>query len=605
MDRKSISVIVACALALVLWIFVIVPKYLPNKPPPPVATTTNAVNSAQSPVGTNAAAGSNTVAASPTTTASSAHLEVNTNVAEQLVVVTHENPLNTNENVRYTFTSYGGGLKLVELLNYPETIPSWRNKKAQAGGVASLNTYTPSPTLAVLGDNTVEGDGIFTLTQTATGVRAEKTLPNGLVIIKDFSPTTNFLLNATVWFENHSTQSLTLSQQEWTIGTATPMNPDDRGIPFIGLMWSDGEKFPTDTPGPSYFSAHGFACMPRTPPAEYNINQTNIAWAATHNQYFALAVVPHDTPSGVVMRQVDLPKVVGDEIQMYSSNGYTAALIYPAITLSNNQTVARQFVLYAGPKEYRTLAKVAGELNNNLDGIMAFGRYFGFFSKGLLLAMNFLHSALSLPYGWVIVLITVILRAAFWPLTAAGTRSMKKMQALQPQVKAIQEKYKDDPMKAQKKQMELWKENKVNPMGGCLPALIQMPVFIGFYSMIRTAIELRGAHFLWVTDLSKPDTLFLIPGLNFPFNLLPLLMVGVMVWQAHLTPPSPGMDPAQQKMMRYMPALFLVFLYTYSSGMALYMFVSTLLGIIQTKMTKTNPTPAATPALTSPPKKKK
>jgi YidC/Oxa1 family membrane protein insertase len=495
-------------------------------------------------------------------------------------------------------------LKLVELVNFPETIPSWRNKKA-AGGVASLNTYTPSPTLAILGGSEVQGDGVFTLTRTATGVRAQKNLPNGLLIVKDFAPATNFLVNATVWLENQSTQSLSLPQQEWTVGTGTPMNPDDRGTPYIGMMWSDGDKT-TDTPGPSYFSSHGFACMPKTPPSEYNISQTNITWAAVHNQYFALAVVPHDSPAGVVMRQVNLPKIADGEVQMYSSNGYTAALTYPPITLSSTQTVARQFVIYAGPKEYRTIAKVANELNNNLDSIMAFGRYFGFFSKGLLLAMNFLHGALKLPYGWVIVLITALLRIAFWPLTAAGTRSMKRMQALQPQVKAIQEKYKDDPMKAQKKQMELWKENKVNPMGGCLPAMIQMPVFIGFYSMIRSAIELRGAHFLWVTDLSKPDTLFLIPGINFPFNLLPLLMVGVMVWQAHLTPPSPGMDPAQQKMMRYMPALFLVFLYMYSSGMALYMFVSTLLGIIQTKLTKTIPTPAtATPALTSPPKKKK
>jgi YidC/Oxa1 family membrane protein insertase len=596
MDRKSISVIVACVITLILWQFVIVPKFWPYKPLPPSAT--NSVNSAQSPLGTNTAAGSNSIAgAATTTTASSPMLEVNTNTAEQLVVV-------TNDNARYTFTSYGGGLKLVELVHFPETIPSWRNKKAQTNGLASLNTYTPSPTLAVLDGSAVQGDGLFTLTRTTTGVRAEKTLPNGLVIIKDFSPTTNYLLNATVWMENNSTQSLSLPQQEWSIGTATPMNPDDRGTPYIGLMWSDGDKT-TDMAGPSYFASRGFACMPRTPPAEYNISQTNIAWAAVHNQYFALAVVPHDSPAGVVMRQVNLPRIADDEVQMYSSNGYTAALVYPALTLTNNQTVARQFVLYAGPKEYRTLAKVAGELNNNLDGIMAFGRYFGFFSKGLLLAMNFLHSALNLPYGWVIVLITIILRAVFWPLTAAGTRSMKRMQALQPQVKAIQEKYKDDPLKAQKKQMELWKENKVNPMGGCLPALIQMPVFIGFYSMIRSAIELRGAHFLWVTDLSKPDTLFMIPGLNFPFNLLPLLMVSVMVWQAHLTPPSPGMDPAQQRMMRYMPALFLVFLYTYSSGMALYMFVSTLLGIIQTKLTKTTPVPSATPALTSPPKKKK
>jgi YidC/Oxa1 family membrane protein insertase len=129
--------------------------------------------------------------------------------------------------------------------------------------------------------------------------------------------------------------------------------------------------------------------------------------------------------------------------------------------------------------------------------------------------------------------------------------------------------------------------------------------------MIRCAIELRGAHFLWVADLTKPDTLFLIPGFNFPFNLLPLLMVGVMVWQAHLQPASPGMDPSQQKMMRFMPLIMLLFLYNYSSGMALYMTVSTALGILQMQLTKTNrpanqpPAAATIPALTPLSKKKK
>jgi len=144
-------------------------------------------------------------------------------------------------------------------------------------------------------------------------------------------------------------------------------------------------------------------------------------------------------------------------------------------------------------------------------------------------------------------------------------------------------------------------------MGGCLPMMVQMPVFFGFLAMIRCAIELRGAHFLWVADLTKPDTLFMIPGLNFPFNLLPLLMVGVMVWQSHLQPVSPGMDPGQQKMMRFMPLMMLLFLYNYSSGMALYMTVSTLLGILQMNLTKMNQPPPATtnPALTPPSKKKK
>jgi len=241
---------------------------------------------------------------------------------------------------------------------------------------------------------------------------------------------------------------------------------------------------------------------------------------------------------------------------------------------------------------------------------MGFG-FWGFFSKALLLGMNWLHAALRLPYGWAIIVITVFIKVVFWPLTQASTRSAKRMQALQPQIKALQEKYKDDPVKAQRKMMEFWKEHKINPMSGCLPTLIQMPVFFGFFFMIGSAIELRGASFLWVRDLSRPDTLFLIPGVNFPFNLLPLIMGATMLYQAHLTPPSPGMDPAQAKMMRYMPLIFLVFLYNYSAGLTLYWTVQNVLSIVQTKLIRTMPEPSPgspasrAPALTAPPKKRK
>lgn len=247
---------------------------------------------------------------------------------------------------------------------------------------------------------------------------------------------------------------------------------------------------------------------------------------------------------------------------------------------------------------------------------MGFGTVWGFFSKALLIGMNTLHEFLRISYGWTIVAITVLIKVVFWPLTAASTRSMKRMQALQPQLAAIKEKYKDDPMKAQRKTMELWKENKVNPMGGCLPMVIQMPIFIGFFTMIRNAIELRGASFLWMTDLSRPDTLFIIPGLGFvpfigipgiglPFNLLPLIMGATMLWQSHLTPASPGVDPAQQKIMRYMPLMFLFLLYNYSAGMALYWTVNNLLTILQTKLTRMQQVAAPAPVLTPPPKKRK
>ena len=145
-------------------------------------------------------------------------------------------------------------------------------------------------------------------------------------------------------------------------------------------------------------------------------------------------------------------------------------------------------------------------------------------------------------------------------------------------------------------------------MSGCLPTLIQMPVFMGFFYMIRSAIELRGAHFLWVNDLSRPDTLFLLPVINFPFNLLPLIMGATMLYQARLTPPSPGMDPAQARIMRYMPLMFMVFLYTFSAGLTLYWTVQNVLSIVQTKLIKNlpeSPTGSTGPVLTGPAKRRK
>ena len=165
---------------------------------------------------------------------------------------------------------------------------------------------------------------------------------------------------------------------------------------------------------------------------------------------------------------------------------------------------------------------------------------------------------------------------------------MKRMQEFQPQMKVIQEKYKDDPRKMNTKMMEFMREHKVSPLGGCLPMLLQIPVFFGFYWMLQSAIELRGARFLWACDLSQPDTVWVIPGMNFPVNPLPLIMGATMLWQARLTPASPGMDPVQQKMMKYMPLMFMFFLYNFQAGLTLYWTVQNLLTIAQMKLTKSS-----------------
>ncbi len=619
MDRTSILVIVVCVVLLVVWSYVLMPKLYPPKPLPPGSTNAPVVTV----TGTNLA---------PTSVIAPPQLEVvaaaprpvaNTNAAEELVQV-------KGDKAEYTFTSHGGGLKLVELLDYKENVPARRQKQPQTNQVATLNRFAPSPTLAVLDGEAVQGDGIFKVTRTENGVRAEKTLTNGLSIVKEFEISSNYVLAATVRLENHSAQPLVLPAQEWVVGTATPMGPRDNGQAG-GVLWYNGAK--TDEVGASFFSSRGFACIPRVPPSEYRAGASNVVWVAAHNQFFALVAMPQQPAISVIARKLDLPRPTGEEAQLVATNapspqGYETTVIYPGLTLAPNQTVTNQFYLYAGPKEYQTLARLGDRLGNNVDLVMGYSGFFGFFSKGLLLGMNWLHSALRLSYGWAIIAITVIIKLVYWPLTQASTRSLKRMQALQPQMNAIREKYKDDPVKMNRKTMEFMKEHKVSPLGGCLPSILQIPVFFGFYRMIQSAIELRGARFLWVNDLSQPDTLTVIPGLGFvpfigipgvglPVNLLPLVMGGTMLWQARLTPPSPGMDPMQQKMMRYMPLMFMVFLYNFSAGLTLYWTVQNLLTIAQTKLTKNiqttpaaatpgkGPPPAKGPVLTPPQKKRK
>ncbi|MGA2786388.1 MAG: membrane protein insertase YidC [Verrucomicrobiota bacterium] len=594
MDRTGIIVVSLCALLLVYW-FVGQQKYAQQQAR---YAATNQVVKAESQF---AAANSNAVV--PAFNATTAALPVfDTNAPEELLVI-------TNARARYTFTSRGGGLKSVELLDYPETVsPRWKKKVAK-DGVATLNQRAPVPVLAILGDASLVGDGNFTLTQTADGVRAEKSLTNGLRLAKEFHLSSNYLVNASVRLENTSAQPLALPAQEWVIGTATPMGPDDTAYAINeGVMWFNGASTLDRSLG--WFSGSGFGCMRGAPRTEYLTGSNNVVWAAAHNQFFALMAMPKEPAPQIVSRTVTLPPFPNVEPvpDAPALRGIQTAFVYPITNLVAHQAVERQIVFFAGPKEYRLLARIGDQFQNQADLVMNFGRFSGFFAKALLLAMNWVHDVTRAGYGLAIVLITVAIKVLFWPLTAASTRSMKRMQVLAPEMAALKEKYKDDMQKFTQKQWELYRKHKVSPMSGCLPMAIQMPVFFGFFTMIRSAIELRGAHFLWITDLSKPDTLFMIPGTHFPFNLLPLLMGGAMLWQSHLTPPSPGMDPAQAKMMRYMPLMFLVFLYNYSSGLALYWTVNNVLTIVQTKLTKMNQAPAvpaAVSVLTPVSKKKK
>jgi YidC/Oxa1 family membrane protein insertase len=503
---------------------------------------------------------------------------------EQIVTV-------SNADLIWHFTSRGGGLKTVDLKSYPAVIRRGTDPASETN-LACLNHNAPLPVLAVVGDALGAGED-FVLTRAGGMVRAEKVLASGLRVVKEFQIGDNYLFKARVWLENTSAQPLRVASHEVIVGTATAIGPLDDPT-AIGTFWYNGIK--AQNIQDNWFANRTLGCFPGTPRWQYEDGASNVAWAAVHNQFFALAVIPTNPAPGVVIEKIAVraPDTSGTTNSMtaFLTNGYQTALVYPATNLAPGQSMETAFLIYAGPKDYDRLSQIAQRMGNDLDAIMDFGM-FGFFSKCLLWSMNRLHD-IGLPYGLTIIGITVIIKLLFWPLTNASTKSQKRMQALQPQIKAITDKYKDDAVKRNEKTMEFYKLHKVNPLGSCLPTLLQLPVFFGFYYMLRGAIELRGAHFLWAFDLSQADTVGSIAFLNgFPINPLPLIMGATQLWQAHMMPPSPGMDPGQQKMMRFMPLLMIIFFYRMAAGLTLYWTVSNLLSILQLKLTSVTGDPAA------------
>ena len=232
------------------------------------------------------------------------------------------------------------------------------------------------------------------------------------------------------------------------------------------------------------------------------------------------------------------------------------------------------YELFVGPKDIDILRGV----NPKLELMVDWGRWFGFLAKPLFLALNWANDKYIHNFGWTIIAVTVLINFLLLPLKFTSMRSMQKMQALQPQIAAINDKYKNvglkDPRKAEQNQevMALYKKNGANPMGGCMPMVLQIPFFAAFYTVLSVAIELRGAKWLWVGDLSQPETLAI--------RILPVTMVATQFIMQKMTPAT-SVDPSQQKMMMFMPLIFGFMFYYSSAGLVLYWLTGNLVGILQ------------------------
>lgn len=290
--------------------------------------------------------------------------------------------------------------------------------------------------------------------------------------------------------------------------------------------------------------------------------QGSLDWVAYTGTYFLCGMIPGDETVSVTMN-------AADEL-------VTIDLISPLETLAPQAQKNYQYQLFYGPKKLSLLK----ETGNNLGKIIHFG-WFDVIAKPMLYMLNWFYSVFK-NYGVAIIMVTVILKAVFWPITQKGLKSMKNMQKLQPKVVKLKEKYKSDPTRMNQEMMSLYKTYKVNPLGGCLPMVLQIPVFFSLYKVLLQSIELRHAPFmLWINDLSAPDRLYL--GFDLPYlgglPVLTLLMGASMFLQQKMTPTTA--DPTQARIMMFLPLIFTVMFVNFASGLVLYWFVNNLLSILQ------------------------
>ena len=311
-----------------------------------------------------------------------------------------------------------------------------------------------------------------------------------------------------------------------------------------------------------------------------------LLWVASGNQFFSSIIHPADASARGARTEV-LVLPVGFEGGKRGLQAFASWEPVPAADLS--RTFAGEF--FVGPKEY---ARVAA-LPDGQVAVLQFSKLLGFISFGaicklLLAVLGGVHWLLewsgAWSWGWAIVLLTCLIKVITWPLTAIQMKAAKKMQKFAKPMQDIREKHKDNPEKMQKELMKLYTENKINPFAGCLPILIQMPIFFGLYTAFQTTVELRLHSFLWIADLSAPDTVFHLGG--FPVNLLPVLM-GITMWLSMRMSPQPSGDGSQKMIFLMMTLLFPVICYPMASALTLYMTIQNLLTMLQTWLTKDEP----------------
>jgi YidC/Oxa1 family membrane protein insertase len=566
MDRTAWIAITLCVVGLVLWevySFKQAQQLRPTRATESVAgfTPTPGPSGSPAPAATSPPAPSPTASAQP-----SPNVPAFAEVTETL----------RNSDIELHLTNRGGGIARAVLLNH----------LAEQDKRITLNSPDHPPIGAIVSDPAAPALPEYKITREADAVVFESALPEQVSIRKKFffplasEKKDNYIAQLDLEFRNNGTAPYNQPDYFVELGAAAPVHRNDYPS-YTRLVWCvNGKAKGIDV---NWFNASNglFGIGQRPAQPFYQENLPGAEWAAVTDQFFATLVAPlNEKATGVWGKRFDFQGWSDAKV-----SGIEGATRMGGFKIDPGQSHVAQFEIYTGPKLYHRLAT----LPHNEAEVMEFG-VFKIICQALLNALNTLHSFLG-NYAAAIFALTVIVKAILWPIQNKATRSARQMAALSPKMQELREKYKDDPTKMNQELMKLYKEYGINPVGGCLPMVIQIPIFFGLFTMLRQAVELRNANFLWIHDLSQPDTVARIDlaGFSIPINVLPLIMAATSFWMTHLTPKSG--DPTQQRMMMFMPIIFIVFCYNFAAALALYYTTQNLLTILQLYLNQRQPVP--------------
>ena len=561
MDRTAWIAVALCVIGLVLW-EVYLAKQTQRKPAP--ANTPAQL----SPTPTAAANAS----ASPLATAVPG---IAPKVGEAIPSFPEQVETLRNSDVELRLTNRGGGIKEAILLNHV----------AEKGERVVLNSAECAPIGAIIEQPSAPSLPEFTASHESNAtVQFERTTPEQVTIRKKFffpkSPETkdNFVAEMDVDLQNAGPNPYVNNGYFIALGSAAPIHPKDYPS-YTRLVWCiDGKAKGIDV---GWFGGGGgiFGLGQRAAQPFYLGNVPGAEWIAVSNQFFTTLLVPLTAKATSAWgRRFDI--VRWPEQKAFGIEG---ALGMPGFQLQPGQTYHARFEVYTGPKLYHRLA----QLEHNEAEIMDFGM-FKLVCQFLLNFMNSLHGVLG-NYAAAILALTTIIKLVLWPLQNKANRSMRQMGALSPKMQELREKYKDDPTRMNQEVMKMYKEYGINPVGGCLPMVIQIPIFFGLFKMLGQAVELRNAKFLWVRDLSQPDTIGHLPLLGWPVNIIPLCMAATQIWLMQMTPKTG--DATQRRVMMFTPLIFLFICYNFAAALALYYTTQNLFSILQFYQNKNQPMP--------------